>query len=376
MDKKVIYLDNAATTKVMHKAALSAMLAMENTYGNPAAVHEFGKEAEAIVESSRGTIMKCLGTDKGTVVFTSGGTESINWALNFCAEKNKRFGKHIVSTMIEHAATLETLKHLKEIGYEITLVAPQKDGSVSLDSIKSAIREDTILLSLMAVCNETGAVLPIAYAAQYAKSVNKNIFVHIDAVQGFMKIPLCLKDIDFLSISAHKIGGMKGVGALYIKDGIKMTPWLYGGYQDKKLRSGTQAVPQIASFAKAAEVHYLSFEDMTGHMEKLRQYLVKRLKEIDGAVVVEPSDTAPHIVNAGFGKGRSEVIIRVLSDMGIYVAGGSACSKGKKSHVLSAMGISPKLIDSSLRISLSEENTKEEIDIFIDGLKTALKMFG
>ena len=371
----MIYLDNSATTKVLDCALNAAVDAMTENFGNPAAVHSFGKKANDILENARKDIMAALNVKKGTLVFTSGGTESINWAISFAADKNKHKGKHIVSTKIEHAATLETLKALTMKGYEVTLVEPERDGSVSIDKIKSAIREDTILLSIMAVCNETGAVLPYLEAAKYMKQVNKDAFVHVDGVQGFMKIDMPLDNVDFLSISAHKIGGVKGIGALYIRDGVKITPMLHGGYQDMGLRSGTQAVPQMAAFGAAAKYHAEHFAEGTSHMDEVRRYCIERLSEIEGSTVAVSENQAPHVVNVGFKKGRSEVIIRVLSDKGIYVSGGSACAKGKKSHVLLAMNRDPKAIDSSLRISLSEENTKEEIDLFIDTLKMAMKMF-
>lgn len=371
----MIYLDNSATTKVLPCALDAALSAMTEFYGNPAAVHGFGKKALSLTEEARKDILDALNAKKGSLVFTSGGTESINWALTFAADKNKHKGRHIVSTMIEHAATLETLKALKTKGFEVTLVEPNKDGSVSLDKIKSAVREDTILLTMMAVCNETGAVLPYVEAAKYMKSVNKDAFVHVDGVQGFMKTVLPLDNVDFLSISGHKIGAVKGIGALYIRDGVKMAPMLYGGYQDMGLRSGTQAVPLISAFGRAAKYHKEHFDEHRAHMEELRLYTIERLKEIDRAQIVLSENQAPHIVSVGFNKGKSEVMIRVLSDREIYVSGGSACSKGRKSHVLTAMNINPKAIDSSLRISLSEQNTKEEIDIFIDALKSALAMF-
>ena len=379
MDNKaeVIYFDNAATTKVVKEAADAAFFAMTESYGNPAAVHRFGKQAEKIVEDSREIIKTSLGAKKGTVIFTSGGTESINWALLQSAEKNKHRGKHIVSTAIEHAATLETLKHLAQKGYEVTLVSPEKDGSVSLEKIMGAVREDTIVLSLMVVCNETGARLPVEEAARLAKEKNKNILVHFDAVQAYLKVPFDIKYADFVSLSGHKIGAMKGVGALYTAENVKIAPMLYGGYQDKGLRSGTQAVPQIASFGAAAKVRSENFDENFKKLTALREHLIKGLKSMDKkAFVTEPRDFAPHIVSVGFEKGRSEVIIRVLADHGIFVAGGSACSKGKKSHVLAAMNLGGKIIDSSLRISFCPENTVEEIDIFIEALEKALKMFG
>ena len=370
---KVIYLDNAATTKVLPCAVQAAVEAMEHTYGNPAAVHSFGKQAGGVVEAARAQVLLGLHAQKGKLVFTSGGTESINWAIQYSAQKGKHRGKHIVTTAIEHAAVLETVKSLSQEGYEVTYVAPERDGTVSAQAVLAAIRSDTILLSLLWVCNETGAVLDIETITRKAKEHNPNLLVHIDGVQGFLKQPIQAEIYDFISISAHKIGGMKGVGALYVGDKIPMKPLLYGGYQDMGLRSGTQNVPAIAAFGSAVAYHLAKPEEIE-YLNRLRDDLADGLEAI-GCSVIRPSCWAPHIVNTSPNKGRSEVYIRVLSDKGFAVAGGSACAGGKKSHVLAAMKLPPKGIDSALRVSLCPQNTKEEIDAFIAQLQQAMKMF-
>lgn len=371
---KVIYLDNAATTKPLPCAVQAAALAMETAYGNPSAVHSFGKLANGLVEQARERVRCALRAKVGKVIFTSGGTESINWAIQYGALKGKHRGKHIVTTAIEHAAVLETVKSLGQQGYEVTYVQPEKDGMVMVDAVLQAVRSDTVLLSLTWVCNETGAILDIAAMAAGAKKKNPQILVHIDGVQGFLKLPLPNGPYDFISISAHKIGGIKGVGALYVADGIPLKPMLHGGYQDMGLRSGTQNVPAIAAFGAAAQYHK-EHEEQPETLYHLRKYCIQRLGELPQAAVVQPQNHAPHIVNVGFAKGKSEVLIRVLSDHGIAVAGGSACARGKKSHVLAAMKLPPKVIDSSLRISLCAQNTKEEIDACVACLQQAMEMF-
>ena len=367
------YLDNAATTAMLPRAREAALSAMDQ-FGNPGSLHAMGQRARKLLEDSRGRVAAALGVKPGCVTFTSGGSESTNTALRGAAHRLRHLGRHIVSTAIEHDATLNTLKALQNQGFEVTLAAPERDGSVTAEAIRAALRPDTVLVSLMAVCNETGAVLPIREAKAAMAQVCPGALLHVDAVQAFCKIHLPMDCIDLMSLSAHKIGGLKGSGALYIREGLHLTPLIYGGNQENGLRSGTEAMPQIAAFAAAAEERTARFAENTTHMAALRDRLLAGARAL-GCEINTPADCAPHIVNLSPCVGRSEVYIRVLSDRGIYVSGGSACSRGKKSHVLTAMRVSGKNADAALRVSLCPENTEEDADAFLAALDQAKRMF-
>lgn len=367
------YLDNAATTAVLPRAREAALSAMDQ-FGNPGSLHAMGQRARTLLEDSRGRVAAALGVKPGCVTFTSGGSESTNTALRGAAHRLRHLGRHIVSTAIEHDATLNTLKALQNQGFEVTLAAPERDGSVTAEAIRAALRPDTVLVSLMAVCNETGAVLPIREAKAAMAQVCPGALLHVDAVQAFCKIDLPMDCIDLMSLSAHKIGGLKGSGALYVREGLHLTPLIYGGNQENGLRSGTEAMPQIAAFAAAAEERTARFAENTAHMAALRDRLLAGARAL-GCEINTPADCAPHIVNLSPCVGRSEVYIRVLSDRGIYVSGGSACSRGKKSHVLTAMRVSGKNADAALRVSLCPENTEEDADAFLAALDQAKRMF-
>ncbi|MBR3865371.1 MAG: cysteine desulfurase [Clostridia bacterium] len=364
---KEIYLDNAATTAVIPEALSAAENAMQVCYGNAGSVHDKGRQAGALLNECRKTVAAAMGVDSGCVTFTSGGTESINTALRGAAFKNKHLGKHIITSAVEHDATLNTLRSLEQEGFEVTVIAPEKDGSVSLEKIVSAIREDTILMSLMGVCNETGAFLPYAEAAAELKKRNSKALFHLDAVQLFCKAEMDLKNVDFCSVSAHKIGALKGSGALYIKKGLVIRPLIYGGGQESGMRSGTEAIPQIAAFAAAAKKRSEALSESIAHYGKLKKLLLDTIKA--SGVYFElntPENSSGHIINISPCKLRSEVLIRILSDKGIYVSGGSACARGKKSHVLSAMKVSPKNIDAALRVSFCPETSDADVLAFCD----------
>ena len=367
------YLDNAATTAVLPRAREAALSAMDQ-FGNPGSLHAMGQRARTLLEDSRGRVAAALGVKPGCVTFTSGGSESTNTALRGAAHRLRHLGRHIVSTAIEHDATLNTLKALQNQGFEVTLAAPERDGSVTAEAIRAALRPDTVLVSLMAVCNETGAVLPIREAKAAMAQVCPGALLHVDAVQAFCKIHLPMDCIDLMSLSAHKIGGLKGSGALYVREGLHLMPLIYGGNQENGLRSGTEAMPQIAAFAAAAEERTARFAENTAQMAALRDRLLAGARAL-GCEINTPADCAPHIVNLSPCVGRSEVYIRVLSDRGIYVSGGSACSRGKKSHVLTAMRVSGKNADAALRVSLCPENTEEDADAFLAALDQAKRMF-
>ena len=367
------YLDNAATTAVLPCAREAALAAMEE-FGNPGSLHAKGTAARKLLDDSRKALAAALGCKPACVTFTSGGSESINTALRGAMQKNRSVGKHIVSTQIEHDATLNTLKALQSQGFEVTLVAPEMDGSVTAEAIRAALRPDTAVVSLMAVCNETGAVLPLREAKTAMQQICPKALLHVDAVQAFCKIELPLDIIDLMSLSAHKLGGLKGSGALYVRDGLHLQPLIYGGNQENGLRSGTEAMPQIAAFAAAASRRMADFKENCEKMTALREKLTEKAREL-GCQINTPASCAPHIVNLSPCVGRSEVYIRVLSDRGIYVSGGSACSRGKKSHVLTAMRVSGKNADAALRVSLCPETTEDDVDAFLAALAEAKKMF-
>ena len=361
------YLDNAATTAVLPAARAAAERAMDE-FGNPGSLHEAGRRARAMLGESREAVAAALGCKPQRITFTSGGSESINTALLGAAHKNRHLGRHIVSTQIEHDATL------KSQGWEITLVPPETDGTVSPGAVADALREDTALVSLMAVCNETGAILPLRETRAAMERVCPKALFHVDAVQGFCKIDLPLSCADALSLSAHKIGGLKGSGALYLREGIALPPLIYGGNQENGLRSGTEAMPQIAAFAAAAKERGARFAEDTARMRALRDRLIAGARAL-GCAVNSPENGAPHIVNISPLRGRSEVFIRALSDRGIYVSGGSACARGKKSHVLTAMRLPGKNVDAALRISFCPETPQDAPEVFLSALEDAMKLF-
>lgn len=368
------YLDNSATTFVIKEAADVAYKVMTEAFGNPSSVHKMGIDAERILENSRKMISDALCVKKDEVFFTSGGTESINTALLGAAHKNSRLGKHIISSEVEHAATLNTLKELTSKGFEVTLLKPNVDGSINFDDFKKAYREDTILVSLMMINNETGAGFPINEIGAFLK--NKKTVFHVDAVQGFLreKMNVSKMNVDLMSISGHKIGAPKGIGALYIKKGTKIPPFILGGGQEKGQRSGTEPLPNIAAFAEAVRIRNENFEEDFKKVQELRDYLEEKIIKNFDFAKINGKSSVPHVLNVSFLGCKSEVLLRVLGDKGVYVSAGSACSKGKKSHVLSAMGIESNVIDSAIRVSFSPYNKKEDIDAFIDGVKKGAAM--
>lgn len=370
------YLDNAATTAPLPEAIDAARRVMEQHWGNPSSLHEMGKAARAELTAARAAVALALGCKSECVTFTSGGTESTNTALRGAAHKNRAVGRHIVSTAIEHEATLETLAALKNEGFEVTLVPPERDGTVSAEALINALRDDTAVLSVMAVNNETGALLPYARAARALKERQPRALVHVDAVQAFLKQPLALADVDLVSVSAHKIGGLKGCGALYVRTGVHLPPYLTGGGQESAQRSGTEAMPAIAAFGAACEVRRAAFAQNTQRLAQLRAFLCAQLAQCGVPCVINsPEESADHILNLSPCRGRSEVYLRVLSDRGVFVSAGSACARGKRSYVLSAMRLDSRNIDAALRVSLCPETTEEDLAAFCSALKQAAKLF-
>lgn len=366
------YLDNAATTKVCDEAAQAALAAMTENYGNPSSTHTKGREANRLLESARKQVSAALGCTPGELIFTSCGSESDNWAIINGAEAMRRRGKHIISSAVEHDAVRRSLDELESRGFEVTRLAPNEKGGVSLDSVVSALRDDTILVSLMLVNNETGAVTDISSIARAVKKACPAALVHTDAVQGFMKVPFSAKTLgaDMISISGHKIHAPKGIGALYIKNGVKLKPFIVGGSQETGRRAGTEAMPQIAAFGAACEIAQAGMAENIARMQSLRERAVQRLsREIPELVLI--GGGSPHILSISLPGWRSEVLMNYLEAKEVYVSRSSACKKGGRSHVLEAMGLSSRVIDGAIRIGLSRFTTEEDIDALCSALKEA-----
>lgn len=366
------YLDNAATTKVCDEAAQAALAAMTENYGNPSSTHTKGREANRLLEKARKQVSAALGCTPGELIFTSCGSESDNWAIINGAEAMRRRGKHIISSAVEHDAVRRSLDELESRGFEVTRLAPDEKGGVSLDSVVSALRDDTILVSLMLVNNETGAVTDISSIARAVKKACPAVLVHTDAVQGFMKVPFSAKTLgaDMISISGHKIHAPKGIGALYIKNGVKLKPFIVGGSQENGRRAGTEAMPQIAAFGAACEIAQAGMAENIARMQSLRERAVQRLsREIPELVLI--GGGSPHILSISLPGWRSEVLMNYLEAKEVYVSRSSACKKGGRSHVLEAMGLSSRVIDGAIRIGLSRFTTEEDIDALCSALKEA-----
>ena len=366
------YLDNAATTKVCDEAAQAALAAMTENYGNPSSTHTKGREANRLLEKARKQVSAALGCTPGELIFTSCGSESDNWAIINGAEAMRRRGKHIISSAVEHDAVRRSLDELESRGFEVTRLAPDEKGGVSLDSVVSALRDDTILVSLMLVNNETGAVTDISSIARAVKKACPAALVHTDAVQGFMKVPFSAKTLgaDMISISGHKIHAPKGIGALYIKNGVKLKPFIVGGSQENGRRAGTAAMPQLAAVGAACEIAQAGMAENIARMQSLRERAVQRLsREIPELVLI--GGGSPHILSISLPGWRSEVLMNYLEAKEVYVSRSSACKKGGRSHVLEAMGLSSRVIDGAIRIGLSRFTTEEDIDALCSALKEA-----
>ena len=370
----MVYLDNAATTRVCPEAAEAAVHMMTECFGNPSTTYKLGREAKAAVDKARGQIAGALGCQPDEVYFTSCGSEGDNWALISGARSMRRRGKHIISSAVEHDAVRKSLDFLEKEGYEITRLQPDGAGAIPLERVRAALRPDTILVSLMMVNNETGAVNDITAVARMLKAENSIALLHTDAVQGFCKIPLQPKKlgVDLISVSGHKVHAPKGVGALYVKSGVRILPHSFGGGQEKNLRPGTEGVPQICAFGEAVK-HMMTEKEALTHVKAVQAHLIERLKAMPEVVLNSPENALPYIVNLSAGRVRAETMLHFLAERNIFVSSGSACGKAKPSHVLSAMQLPKERVETSLRISLSTENTAEEMDAFADALKEGLQ---
>ena len=367
----MIYLDNSATTKPCPEAVAAMTEAMTSAWGNPSALYDFGIQAARQVRAARHTLAKALGAEPDRVYFTSCGTEADNWAVYGTVRKLGKRGKHIVTTAMEHHAILNCMKDLEAQGYEVTYLQPDSLGNITVEQLKQALRKDTILVSVMMVNNEVGSLQPIAQMARLTHWLAPEAIFHTDAVQGFLKVPFQAKTLgaDLISLSSHKIHGPKGAGALYISPRLKSFPALIqGGGQEGGYRSGTEATPAIFAFAAAAEAGIQTFRQDTAREKELLNSLCEKLSALPGLVLTGAHE-APHILNIAIPGVPTQNTINILQDAGICVSAGSACAKGHRSHVLTAMGIPGETIDSAFRVSLCRDNTQEEIDTLVEVIR-------
>ena len=360
----MIYLDNSATTKPCNEAVAAMTDALTQGWANPSALYGFGIDAMHQLKTARSKVAAALGAEPHRVFFTSGGTEADNWALFGSAKRFGKKHKHIITTAIEHHAILNCAKELEAQGFEVTYLQPNEQGQVTLESLKAALRNDTFLVSIMMVNNETGAVMPIEKMAKLTHRINPDAVFHTDAVQGFLKVPFQAKSLgaDLITISSHKVHGPKGAGALYISPRLKsFPPLLIGGGQESGYRSGTEATPAIMGFGAACETCSATFKEDISREKELIDYLVERLQALNG-VVINGAHEAPHILNLSIPGVPTQNTINILQDAEVCVSSGSACAKGHRSHTLTAMGLSPEIMDGSFRVSICQNTTKEELD--------------
>ena len=367
----MIYLDNSATTKPCPQAVEAMTKAMTENWGNPSALYNFGIDTARDLRTARHQVAAAMGAEPERVFFTSGGTEADNWAIFGTVKRLGKRGKHIITTAMEHHAILNCTKELEAQGYAVTYLKPDRLGRISVEDLKSALRKDTILVSVMMVNNEVGSVMPISQMAKLTHKLCPDAIFHTDAVQGFLKVPFQAKALgaDLISVSSHKIHGPKGVGALYISPRLKSFPaLLLGGGQESGYRSGTEGTPAIFGFAAAAEAGSKTFREDIAREQEMVALLSERLSELPGAVI-NGAHEAPHILSISIPGVPTQNSINILQDASICVSAGSACAKGHRSHVLTAMGISPEVIDCTFRVSLCRDNTQEELEALVQTIK-------
>ena len=370
----MIYLDNSATTKPCREAVEAMTKALTEEWANPSALYSFGIDASYQLKDARNAVAKAMGAEADRVFFTSGGTEADNWAIYGTIKRFGKRGKHIITTAIEHHAVLNCMKDLENQGFEVTYLQPDQLGNISLESLKNALRKDTILVSIMMVNNEVGSVMPIEKMAKLTHKLCPDAIFHTDAVQGFLKIPFAAKTLgaDLISVSAHKVHGPKGAGALYINPRLKSFPaLLLGGGQENGFRSGTEATPAIFGFAAACNALFPSLKADVQQEKELLNGLIEKLCKLD-AVKINGAHDAPHILSLSIPGVPTQNSINLLQDAGICVSAGSACAKGHRSHTLEAMNIAPTVMDGSFRVSLCKETTAEELDALVDVIENQI----
>ena len=371
-----IYLDNSATTKPYQEVVDKMVLALTTQYGNPSSIYKKGIEVEREIKEIRRNIARSLGAKETEIYFTSGGTECNNTIIRSVAKLNKKTKNHIISTVIEHPSVLNTLKDLEADGFEVTYLPVGKDGKISLEDFKNAIKKETILVSVMHVNNEIGTIQPIEEIGKYLKSLDEKVYFHVDGVQSYAKIKFrpSRYNIDFMSVSGHKLHGPKGIGFMYIKENNRIKPLLTGGGQEIGIRSGTENVPGIYGIGDAVRILNQDLEGTIDKIRGLRDLLKEEiLANIDNVKINSPEDGVCHVLNVSFRGVRGEVLLHYLEQKEIYVSTGSACSSKKKgSHVLNAIGLTPDEIEGAIRFSLSDLNTKEEIMKTVEVLKESV----
>ncbi len=367
----MIYLDNSATTKPCTEAVAAMTAALTEGWANPSALYGFGIDSARQLKAARQKVAAAMGAEPERVFFTSGGTEADNWAIYGTVKRLGKRGKHIVTTAIEHHAVLNCMKDLENQGFDVTYLQPDALGNISAEALKAALRKDTILVSVMMVNNEVGAVMPIAQMAKLTHKLCPDAIFHTDAVQGFLKVPFAAKNLgaDLISVSAHKIHGPKGAGALYISPRLRSFPaLLLGGGQESGFRSGTEATPAIFGFAAAAAAGAATFRADISREKELLNHLVDELDKLDG-VKINGAHDAPHILSISIPGVPTQNSINVLQDAMICVSAGSACAKGHRSHTLAAMNVSPEWMDGSFRVSLCRDTTREELDRLVEVIR-------
>ena len=367
----MIYLDNSATTKPCDEAVAAITTALTDGWANPSALYGFGIDAAHALRTARNQVASAMGAEHDRVFFTSGGTEADNWAIFGAARRFGKKNKHIITTAIEHHAILHCMKELEAQGFETTYLQPDELGRITLDSLKTALRKDTFLVSIMMVNNEVGSVMPISQMARLTHRICPDAIFHTDAVQGFMKVPFTAKTLgaDLISVSSHKVHGPKGAGALYISPRLRSFPaLLFGGGQESNLRSGTEATPAILGFAAACTALNSTLKADLAQEKELLEGVVATLSEVNG-IEINGAHEAPHILSLSIPGVPTQNTINILQDHGICVSAGSACAKGHRSHVLEAMGRSPEVMDGSFRISLSRHTTRDELEILVNVIK-------
>ena len=360
----MIYLDSSATTKPCREAVEAMTKALTEGWANPSALYNFGIDTAHALRDARIAVAKAMGAEPDRVFFTSGGTEADNWAIFGTAKRLGKRGKHIITTAIEHHAVLNCMKELESQGFDVTYLQPDSLGNITLDSLKAALRKDTILVSIMMVNNEVGSVMPIEKMAKLTHKLCPDAFFHTDAVQGFLKVPFAAKTLgaDLITVSSHKVHGPKGAGALYISPRLKSFPaLLLGGGQEGGYRSGTEATPAIFGFAAAASTGAATFREDIAKEKDLLNNLIQKLCKLDG-VKINGAHDAPHILSLSIPGVPTQNSINILQDAGICVSAGSACAKGHRSHTLTAMNLAPETMDSSFRVSLCRDTTEEELN--------------
>lgn len=369
-----VYLDNASTTKPCPEAVTAVVNALTENFGNPSSLHRIGLDAQLLIDKARKIIANSIGADTGEIYFTSGATESNNLALRgVMGAYGKRKNKIIISA-VEHASVEETVTALEKQGFETVRISPRTDGNFYVEDFVNACDDKTCIISIMLVNNETGHILPVGDIFRTVKKRYPEIVTHCDCVQAYMKIPVNVRKLsaDMISLSGHKIHAVKGIGALYIRKGIRVVPIVTGGHQEKGIRSGTESVPLISAFGTAVEKYSPTinqrFEKVTG----LKRHLLEKLSEIDGISINSPENASPYVVNISAGK-RSEIMLHFMEQKEIYISSGSACSKGQQSGVLGQFGITGKSADSALRISMTADTTTEELDLFVETLREGME---